>query len=150
MDPKVKEFLESKHQEEQSEKEKLLIRFGLYYEDESNNETKDYVVSTEGIAYVNNKQKKKIPCKVSNEEYEEILKYSQKHVEYEYKSNASGIIVIVLGYLSIILGVIAGISIGHNEGWIIALSSVFSGLLMIVFGRISTTLTDILNRINKM
>ena len=96
MDPKVKEFLESKHQEEQSEKEKLLIRFGLYYEDESNNETKDYVVSTEGIAYVNNKQKKKIPCKVSNEEYEEILKYSQKHVEYEYKSNASGIIVIVL------------------------------------------------------
>ena len=150
MDPKVKEFLESKRQEEQSEKEKLLIRFGLYYEDESNNETKDYVVSTEGIAYVNNKQKKKIPCKVSNEEYEEILKYSQKHVEYEYKSNASGIIVIVFGYLSIILGVIAGISIGHNEGWIIALSSVFSGLLMIVFGRISTTLTDILNRINKM
>lgn len=150
MDPKVKEFLESKHQEEQSEKEKLLIRFGLYYEDESNNETKDYVVSTEGIAYVNNKQKKKIPCKVSNEEYEEILKYSQKHVEYEYKSNASGIIVIVLGYLAIIFGIIAGISIGYNEGWIIALSSIFSGLLMIVFGRISTTLTDILNRINKM
>lgn len=149
MDTKVKEFLESKHQEEQSEKEHLLIRLGLYYEEESNNEANAYVMPTGGITYSNN-QKKKIPCKVSNEEYEEILKYSQKHVEYEYKSNASGIIVIVLGYLAIIFGIIAGISIGYNEGWIIALSSIFSGLLMIVFGRISTTLTDILNRINKM
>jgi len=158
MEPKVKEFLEKGQEQEQLEKEQFLISLGLYKEGE-----REYSSQYNSI-YSNWDGEKKqyyrtkmIACEVTEEEYAEILKYCRHNQhKYEEKTNIVGNVVIALGFITIFIGIIAAIVIGNDyhstasEAWVIAIGSLLSGLLLIVFGRISTTLTAILNRINTM
>lgn len=151
MDLKVKEFLKEKQEKEKLEKEKFLISLGLYKDGE-----REYSSQPLSNSYWDEEKQqyyttKKIVCEVTDSEYAELLKYCQPKDEEE--TNTAGYVVIAFGFITIFIGIIAGIAIGSDyygtaaAAWTIAISSLLSGLLLIVFGKISTTLTKILNKI---
>lgn len=154
MDLKVKEFLQEKQEKEKLEKEKFLISLGLYKDGE-----REYSSQPLSNSYWDKEKQqyyttKKIVCEVTDSEYAELLKYCQPKDEEE--TNTAGNVVIAFGFITIFIGIIAGIAIGSSyhgtaaTAWTIAIGSLLSGLLLIVFGKISTTLTKILNKINKV
>lgn len=155
MDPKVKNFLEKERQREQVEKEQLLINLGL-----CNDGEKDYCATYSG--YYNkwdDKEKKyyhltQKACEVTEDEYKEIVKYAKKEnvQTKEKETNTAAIIVMGLGVLEIVIAFIM-IPISFSEGLgeiglSIVIGGIISGFLFVVFGKISRTLTDILNRMN--
>ena len=85
MNEKVKKYLEEEKAVSDTAKDKKLIELGLYekvyYEGDSENPT------NEGYPFYDNEQKefyKKVPCEVSEEEYQEILRRTPKKVSYCY------------------------------------------------------------------
>lgn len=158
MNNKVQEFI-NKMKAEQREKElkergEHLISLGLIDEDKSNEETEysDYYGGKDWKwDYEKNQYYKtvgiKVPVEVTDEEYQEILKYApviKKEVEEIVKpepetptSNAIRIIAIILLILMLIGGVILSLSLGE---WIPIVSaiiySIFFYPLIIGFSKI--------------
>ena len=146
MDPKVKDYLAEKRQQEQQDRNILLIRLGLYEEkrEYSNKASNDYPEwDSEQKKYV---RITRIPCKVSDEEYEEILKYSKSDSSAQEETNRIENFLIHMGAIIIFIGIIGGVILGLNspvEGIIIALSACISGAILMVLGRISIKLSNI-------
>lgn len=120
MHEKVREFLESKKSEailsEQKEKERKLISLGLYEKvySPNGNYSKDYPCTEYSNA--GDKYYKMEVYNVSNEEYEEILKYSNVTDIYQYKKeNAIARILTIIAWVIFIGGFIAGIVLGRVE-----------------------------------
>ena len=122
MDAKVKAFLESKKQEKILDNEKnkaeTLISLGLYekvYLPEGV-ESEEYVFSE----WDNNesifKYYKKVPVVVTNEEYNEILKYANETKrETTTSKNSIAIVLTVIAWVIFVIGFIMGIVFGNVE-----------------------------------
>ena len=148
MDPKVKDFLELRRQKEQEEKEQILIRLGLYYEEREYSDK----LSNEYPKWDSDKKQyvkiRKIACKVTDEEFAEIRKYDKLYYdsEREEESNRVERFLIGLGSIIVLLGIVVGIIIGLKspaEGVIFGVSSAISGSILMVLGRISVKLSNI-------
>jgi len=116
----VKEFLDSKKElelkNEMEEKEKVLIDLGLYEKVYSPDD--DYSVEYSWVEWDSEKSKnryyKKVSVQVSDEEYEEIKKYSSNEVKKE--KNAIVTILTVVAWIMYIGGFILGIALGSIVG----------------------------------
>lgn len=148
MDPKVKEFLDLRRQKEQEEKEQVLIRLGLYYEEREYSDKP----SNEYPKWDSDKKQyfkmRKLACKVTDEEFAEIRKYDKLYYESgrEEESNRVERFLIGLGSIIFFLGIVVGIIIGlqsPTEGVILGLSSAISGSIIMVLGRMSIKLSNI-------
>lgn len=85
MDEKVRKYLEKNKNDPDTEKNKTLIRLGLYEKIYYEGDKED--PSDEGYSFYDNDEKefyKKVPCKVTEEEYREILRSVPKKENYIY------------------------------------------------------------------
>ncbi len=119
MDAKVKEFIEAAKTKEreifEKERDKHLISLGLVNENESTREYSEY----SGSVYNKWDEEKKmyyyerpVPIKVSDEEYEEIKKYSTKKVVEEVElDNGAESFLSVVNVIGLIVGIIATVGL---------------------------------------
>ena len=118
----VQEFIdaikEKQKQKEQEAKNEHLIRLGLIDKEKSNREYFPYFVNEKckwdeevGKYYIG----KNVPLEVSDEEYQEILKYAEIELEEERKNAKQkkggrwGNAIIIMAYIALFIGVLANI-----------------------------------------
>lgn len=147
MNDKIKEFIATKIDEKnkkyQLEKEELLLKLGFYEKEFSpdNKYTEDFCDS-ELDGNGNIKYYKKVPIEITDEEYEELLKYSTE--EEPSKNSILPMILTTIACTIFLFGFFAGVSYGNISGifslpialsyWSIALisGSVFLALAEII------------------
>lgn len=157
MNTMVKEFLDTRKELElknkMEEKEKVLIDLGLYEKVYSPDD--DYSVEYSWVEWDNelskNRYYKKVVVQVSDEEYEEIKKYSSKEVKKE--KNVIATILTVVAWIMYIGGFILGIVLGSTLGgdsfifvliyWI---AFFIGGTMYLAFAEIIKLLMDIKNK----
>ncbi len=119
MNEKLKEFLDAKKDAEkkkyEEEKQKTLIELGLFEKVYSpdNNYSEEFSSSEWDSANSTNKYYKKVPVEITDEEYQEVKKYSKKDDTSEINPIATALTVIA--WVVFIGGFIAGIALGNVE-----------------------------------
>ncbi len=119
MHEKVKEFLDAKKDAEnkkyEEEKQKTLIELGLYEKVYSpdNNYSEEFSSPEWDNANSTYKYYKIVPVELTDEEFQEIKKYSK--IETTTKSNPVAIALTVIAWIIFIGGFIAGIALGTVE-----------------------------------
>ncbi len=119
MHEKVKEFLEAKKAEErklfEENKQKTLIELGLFEKEYApdNKYTLEYSFSEWDTETSTNKWYKCVATDVTDEEYAEIIKYSNTKAPSTQNPVATALIVIA--WLVFVGGFIAGIALGNVE-----------------------------------
>lgn len=119
MNDKVKEFLNSKKEAEQKkyeeEKQKTLIELGLFEKVYSPNDnySEEYSSYEWDSANSTNKYYKKVTIEITDEEYQEVKKYSKK--EETTENNPIATALTVIAWVIFIGGVIAGCAMGMVE-----------------------------------
>ena len=121
----IKEMNEKQKKKEQEIKNKVLIHLGLIDQEKSDREYFPYWVNEKckwdeevGKYYIG----KNVPLEVSDEEYQEILKYAQVEVEVEEeeeerklkKGTTWGNAIEIMAYIVLIVGIIANIILMIN------------------------------------
>lgn len=162
MNEKVKEFLDAKKEAEkkkyEEDKQKTLIELGLFEKVYSpNNEySEEFCFSEWDSSNLTSKYYKKVPIEITDEEYQEVKKYSKKFIDVSANNPISAILK-VIAVIVYIVGFIAGIIIGASISsitmefswggafayWAV---SFFSGTTILGFAEIIQLLTDIKNK----
>ena len=152
MNEKVKELLEEN-------KRKFMTDYGLYDIEYAPDEiTEDMDIDEIYTMYPNESENgfyRIVPWDITDEEYEilkkELPTTCKKKIQQSQTATALPTIFYLIGILTIIAGIIAGIAIGsagrHNElapmGWGIFIASLISALQFIGFGKVISLLDDI-------
>lgn len=150
MNDKVEEYLNKKRKEYEDARAKKLIDLGIYekeYSPSSEGTSSEYPYSEYNENTYTWRYYKKIPCSVTDEEYEEIMKYSNTSVaKVDDISNADGVfkgVAIIIW----ILGFIGGAITIDEFSWISAFSvwtgTFIFGLQIFGMGKIIELLSDI-------
>ena len=119
MNEKLKEFLDAKKEAEQKkyeeEKQKTLIELGLFEKVYSpdNNYSEEFSSCEWDSANSTNKYYKKVTVEITDEEYQEVKKYSKK--EETTENNPIATALTVIAWIVFIGGFIAGIALGTVE-----------------------------------
>ena len=119
MNEKLKEFLDAKKDAEkkkyEDEKQKTLIELGLFEKVYSpdDNYSEEYSSCEWDSANSTNKYFKKVPVEITDEEYQEVKKYSKK--EETTENNPIATALSVIAWIVFIGGFIAGIASGIIE-----------------------------------
>ena len=119
MNEKLKEFLDAKKDAEkkkyEDEKQKTLIELGLFEKIYSpdDNYSEEYSSCEWDSANSTNKYFKKVPVEITDEEYQEVKKYSKK--EETTENNPIVTALSVIAWIVFIGGFIAGIALGTVE-----------------------------------
>ena len=119
MNEKLKEFLDAKKDAEkkkyEKEKQKTLIELGLYEKVYSpdNNYSEEFSSSEWDSANSTYNYYKKVPVEITDEEYQEVKKYSKKDDTSEINPIATALTVIA--WVVFIGGFIAGFVLGNEE-----------------------------------
>ena len=119
MNEKLKEFLDAKKEAEQKkyeeEKQKTLIELGLFEKVYSpdDNYSEEYSCCEWDSANLTNKYYKKVTVEITDEEYQEVKKYSKK--EETTENNPIATALTVIAWIVFIGGFIAGIALGTVE-----------------------------------
>ena len=162
MNEKLKEFLEAKKDAEkkkyQEEKQKTLIELGLFEKVYSpdNNYSAEFSSYEWDSANSTNKYYKKVPVEITDEEYQEVKKYSKGDVLVQ-NNNPIATTLRVIAVLVYIVGFIGGIVIGDaaaeyswefswGTAFIYWFISFFSGTTILGFAEIIQLLNDIKNK----
>lgn len=162
MHEKVQEFLNKRKEEEKLKFEKIkakkLIELGLYEKEYApdNKYSEEYSCS-EWDSSNSTKYYKIKPFEVTDEEYEEIKKYSlDGYGEVKRDGNSTDVIVKIIkvvAYIVFVVGFISGIVLGVDEygdisGMMIVWWSLFFiyGIIMLGFAEIIKLLHDIKNK----
>ena len=118
MDERLKKFLDTKKNDEikryEKEKQKALVDAGLYEKVYSPNNSYD----REYPFYDQNTRKyyKRVPIKITNEEYQELKKYTTKtNADSEPDKNTIASVLTFIAWTIFIFGFIAGIAFGNTE-----------------------------------
>lgn len=121
MNEKIKEFLEEKKEigrkNIDEEKARTLINLGLYekvYSPE-NEYSAEYPFSEWDSVSSTTKYFKKLAYEITDEEYEEVKKYSQSSNEFFYSENAISKALTIIAWVIFIGGFIAGLALGNVE-----------------------------------
>ena len=168
MNEKLKEFLDAKKDAEkkayEEKKKDTLIELGLFEKvySENNAYSIEYPWSEWDSENSINKYYKKIPMEITDEEYEEVKKYSKKPVILGENPIATALTVIA--WILFIGGFIAGIALGTVEvergyyytytdtefsfavAFVYWCASLISGTMFLGFAEIIKLLTDIKNK----
>ena len=155
MNEKLKEFLDAKKDAEkkkyQEEKQKTLIELGLFEKVYSpdNNYSDEFSSSEWDSANSTSKYYKKVPIEITDEEYQEVKKYSKGDVLVQ-NNNPIATTLRVIAVLVYIVGFISGIAIGDavaeyswGTAFIYWFVSFFSGTTILGFAEIIQLLDDI-------
>lgn len=158
MNEKLKDFLDAKKDAEkkryEEEKQKTLIELGLYEKVYSpdNNYSEEFSSSEWDSANLTNKYYKKVPVEITDEEYQEVKKYSKGDVLVQ-NNNPIATTLRVIAVLVYIVGFIGGIVIGDavaeyswGTAFIYWFVSFFSGTTILGFAEIIQLLHDIKNK----
>ncbi len=119
MNEKLKKFLDAKKDSEtkkyEETKQKTLIDLGLYEKIYSpdNKYSEEFSSSEWDSANQTNKYYKKAPIEITDEEYQEVRKYSKEEVSTE--NNTVAVALTIIAWLIFIGGFIAGIVLGTVE-----------------------------------
>lgn len=160
MHEKVKKYLEEQHQKElqaledtkrkaAKDKEKTLLSLGLY--DKIYSDLPEYSPEFPCVDYENGKSYKQVLINVTDEEYAEILKYSNQKPDvsfFDFKKNIIASTIKIISWLIYFSGIIL---LFYVDGWedsailmLTALLSIFiSGTMILGFSEIIYLLTDI-------
>ena len=150
----VRKYIETKKAEKRAafekERDKKLIELGLYYkkfvpEDDVVNDPNFNYEDTE-YDYVDGKNgySKKIPLEVTDEEYEEILKYSTSNVK-KGKREVVSVIIEVIAWATVVAGLFTGCAF-LDEFYITAMvwgSTFLSAVGLLSFSKIIDLLSEI-------
>lgn len=121
MNEKVKQFLDEQknieRQKYEEKKLKTLIDLGLFEKEYSPDAgySDEYPYSDWDSETSTNKYYKKVPFEVSDEEYEEIKRHTNKTEKDESKGNSIAIALTAIAVIIYIVGFIAGIAYGTVE-----------------------------------
>ena len=146
----VNSFLESKNQYNLSIRNKTLIDLGLYVKKYSPDNTCDnkypyneYDEETDSIKYY-----KIFPCQVTDEEYEQILNYTDNIYEDESKlANVLKSLAVVIWVIGFMSGIISGYEYAWGVAFIAWISTFIFGILIFGLGDIIQLLTNIKNKL---
>ncbi len=119
MNEKLKNFLEAKKDSETKKydeiKQKTLLDLGLYEKVYSpdNKYSEEFCLSEWDSTTQASKYYKKVPIEITDEEYQEVKKYSKKEVATE--NNSVAVALTIIAWFIFIGGFIAGIVLGMVE-----------------------------------
>ena len=162
MNEKVKEFLDAKKDAEkkkyEEKKKKILLELGLFEKVYSENEeySNDFPYSEYDSEISKNRWYKKEVIAISDEEYEEVKKYSEIQ-DSDNNKNSIATILRATAIIVYVVGFIAGIFIGDavaeyswefswGTAFIYWFVSFFSGTTILGFAEIIQLLHDIKNK----
>ena len=162
MNEKLEEYIEKSKEEEQKNRNRLLISEGLYYDvrlSENENPTESSIY---GLDPKDNKYHyfTRHAEELTESEYEEFLKaYKNNAKNKQYTSISGGIpglamCFYIVGFLVILAGLIVGIQLGNTGirdfNWIPAVISwsagLISSLFLFGFGKVISLLDEIKNK----
>lgn len=115
----VKKYLDDKKRAEreryEQEKQNNLIALGLYEKvySSDNKYSKEFSLTEWDDDNNKNRYFKKVPIELTDEEYQEVMKYSEK--EYATEKNPVAAALTVIAWCIFIGGLIAGIAMGNVE-----------------------------------
>ncbi len=119
MNEKLKNFLDAKKDSEtknyEETKQKTLLDLGLYekiYSPDNKYSEEFYLAEWDSTTQAS-KYYKKVPIEITDEEYQEVKKYSKKEVAPE--NNSVAVALTIIAWLIFIGGFIAGIVLGTVE-----------------------------------
>lgn len=151
MNPMLSDYLRNKkfHSKELSDAKKtqILLQEGLYTKEYSNEYSSEYSFSDGDGQYY-----KRIPIEVTDEEFQEILKYVETPNEHD--NNKFGTAMKVVAILIFIAGFILGIVLGNQEfGFNFGITAIYwgsffaSGMFFLGISEIIELLNDIKHNI---
>ena len=152
MNDKVEEYLNKKRKEYEDARAKKLIDLGIcdrVYAPSSGFTTNEYPYAEYDQKTYTNRYYKLIPCQITDEEYEEIMKYSNTS---EVKINSAFITFKIAAAIIWLFGLFGGIGTGmifadYEFSWISAFSvwigTFIFGLQIFGMGKIIELLSDI-------
>ena len=119
MNEKLKNFLDAKKDSEikknEETKQKTLLDLGLYEKvySSDNKYSGEFCLSEWDSATQTSKYYKKVPIEITDEEYQEVKKYSKEEVATE--NNSVAVALTIIAWVIFIVGFIAGIALGTVE-----------------------------------
>ena len=158
MNEKVKAYLDHQKEAEKvrndASRKDTLLALGLFEKEYSPNnvDSSEYPYFEWDTENSEGRYFKKIPVDITEEEYQEVLKYAHKKIPSANRSNANTIASIfsAIAWIVFIIGFIAGFIIGSNINYGMAaicwVSSFLTGLPYLALAEIIKLLTAIKNK----
>lgn len=162
MNKKLEEYIGKSKEEEQKQRNKLLISEGLYYDVRLPEYEQPAPDSVYGLDPTDNQYHyfKRHAEELTEDEYEEFLKAYKSNLKNRQKNSVSGGIpgiamcFYIVGSLIILAGLIIGIQLGsairYGFDWVLAVIcwsvGLVSSLFLFGFGKIIALLNDIKNK----